>query len=68
MRNTILREVILPLCTRAGTALTAYLVGSGIASDLAEQATMGVIALALIATDLIGSHLFRKKVAADANS
>lgn len=63
MRNPILTELLLPLLTRGGTALTAYMVGSGIATQtLAEQVVAGAIALTLIGLDLIGSHYLRKRV------
>lgn len=68
MRNPILTELLFPLLTRGGTALTAYLVGSGVATQtLAEQAVAGLIALFLIGLDLIGSHILRKR-AVNANS
>lgn len=61
MRSTITTELLLPLATRAGTAITAYMVGAGVAQTYAEQVVTGLIALGLIALDLVGSHIARKR-------
>lgn len=46
-------NVLVPLLSRAGTAVTAWMVGQGIDQTLAGQAALGAAAVALIAFDLM---------------
>jgi len=58
--NTLRRELAMPLLRRVGTALAAYLVGAGVASDDATAIVTGLIAVAGILMDLAFSYLDRK--------
>nr|DAV95929.1 MAG TPA: hypothetical protein [Microviridae sp.] len=57
MRNALLRSVVVPVLTRIGTALGAYLVAKGLDGDLADQLVNGCIAIILVACDLIAGKL-----------
>lgn len=58
--KTIRDNVVLPLITRLGTMLGTVLIASGVHQDLAEQAILGVIAMGLIAFDLVMSYIRRR--------
>ncbi|TIT06613.1 MAG: hypothetical protein E5V91_06065 [Mesorhizobium sp.] len=53
MKNVILRSIVVPLASRAGTALAAYLVAKGLDGTLADQFANGVLAVVLVLCDLI---------------
>ena len=55
MKNVILRSLVVPLASRAGTALAAYLVAKGLDGTLADQFANGVLAVVLVVCDLITS-------------
>jgi hypothetical protein len=57
MRNALLRSVVVPVLTRIGTALGAYLVAKGLDGELADQLVNGCIAIVLVACDLIAGKL-----------
>lgn len=46
-------NVLVPLLSRAGTAVTAWMVGQGIDQTLAGQVALGAAAVFLIAFDLM---------------
>ncbi|MER8599680.1 hypothetical protein NKH09_17540 [Mesorhizobium sp. M1339] len=53
MKNVILRSIVVPLASRAGTALAAYLVAKGLDGTLADQFANGVLAVVLVVCDVI---------------
>lgn len=53
MKNVLLRSIIVPLATRAGTMLGAYLMAKGLDGDLADQLVNGLLAILLVACDVI---------------
>ncbi|TIX14741.1 MAG: hypothetical protein E5V46_07685 [Mesorhizobium sp.] len=53
MKNVILRSLVVPLASRAGTALATYLVAKGLDGTLADQFANGVLAVVLVGCDLI---------------
>lgn len=66
--KTIRDNVVLPLVTRLGTMLGTVLIGAGVQQELAEQAILGVIAMCLIAFDLVMSYIGREKAKKEAKS
>lgn len=58
--KTIRENILLPLFTRLGTMLGTVLLGAGVQQELAEQAILGVIAVCLIAFDLVMSYIRRR--------
>lgn len=52
MKNVLLRSVVVPLVSRLGTALGAYLVAKGLDGDLADQLVNGMLAIVLVGCDL----------------
>ncbi|MET2831590.1 hypothetical protein [Mesorhizobium shangrilense] len=65
MKNMLVRSVVVPVVTRLGTALGAYLVAKGLDGDLADQLVNGLIAIFLVGCDLIaGRYVSHSKEAA----
>lgn len=56
----VYREILFPLIRRAGTAVGIFLVAKGVDENTATQIATGVVAVAGVVFDLIGSHLERK--------
>lgn len=54
-------EIIKPLSRRVGTAVGAFLVGLGVAQDVATVIAAGAAALVGVVVDLVRSHTERKK-------
>lgn len=57
MKHALLRSIVVPVLTRIGTALGAYLVAKGLDGDLADQLVNGCIAIVLVACDLVAGKL-----------
>lgn len=57
MKHVLLRSIVVPLATRIGTALGAYLVAKGLEGDLADQLVNGLIAIALVGFDVIAGKV-----------
>ncbi|RUW01429.1 MULTISPECIES: hypothetical protein [unclassified Mesorhizobium] len=56
MKNVILRSIVVPLASRAGTALATYVVAKwGLDGTLADQFANGVLAVVLVGCDIITS-------------
>ncbi|RWF85099.1 MAG: hypothetical protein EOQ36_24540 [Mesorhizobium sp.] len=53
MKNVLLRTIVVPLATRAGTALAAYLMAQGLDGTLADQFANAVLAIVLVVCDVI---------------
>ncbi|TIV79874.1 MAG: hypothetical protein E5V78_24475 [Mesorhizobium sp.] len=53
MKNAILRSIVVPVASRLGTALAAYLVSKGLDGTLADQFANGVLAVVLVGCDII---------------
>jgi hypothetical protein len=64
MKHALLRSVVVPVLTRIGTALGAYLVAKGLDGDLADQLINGLIAILLVGCDLIAGRYTQSKEAA----
>lgn len=60
MRETIMRNVVLPSLGRVGTGATGFLVGIGATTQHAEWVGTGIVGLGLISFDLLSSWLLRK--------
>lgn len=52
MNDLIVHQLLNPLFRRAGTALTAYLVGAGVVQSDAQAVGLGVAAFAAILLEL----------------
>lgn len=61
MLKALRDNILLPLLTRLGTAAGSLLMAWGVQQELAEQAILGVIALGLIAFDLVASYVNRRR-------
>lgn len=61
MKSLILREILTPLITRGGTALTGYLVGAfGVEHAMANEFGLAVAGVLLVGMDLVLSGLARR--------
>ena len=56
----VISEVLKPLIRRAGTALSAYLVGNGVAADDTSAIVIGATTAIAVGIDLINSSVNRK--------
>ena len=53
MKNVILKTIVVPLASRAGTALAAYLMAKGLDGTLADQLVNGLLAVVLVGRDVV---------------
>ncbi|MGK7663610.1 hypothetical protein ACSQ8I_21245 [Marinovum sp. E06] len=60
MKTTFLTDIADPLLRRMGTAISAALVGYGVAHETSSVIATGTVALCGVAFDLLLSHLNRK--------
>ncbi|TIS45691.1 hypothetical protein [Mesorhizobium sp.] len=57
MKNVLLRTIVVPLATRLGTALGAYLMAKGLDGGLADQLVNGLLAVVLVGCDLVAGKV-----------
>lgn len=61
MWDVVKINVVQPLLGKVGTAVATVLVGYGVNADYAHQVAAGVLALGLIANDLVVDWVVRKR-------
>ncbi|RWN95667.1 MAG: hypothetical protein EOS05_12855 [Mesorhizobium sp.] len=53
MKHVILKTIVVPIVTRIGTGIGAYLMAKGLDGGLADQLVNGLLAVVLVGCDLI---------------
>lgn len=61
MKSWLVTEFLKPTVRRLGTGVSAYLIGMGAAATVAQQITLGFVALAMFLIELVLSSKERKK-------